>query len=255
MTPPKINQEYNLIKTIESIENSTTEEEYKENVYKLGEFIYKNLPKVDHREDDKIKEMMINQGWRVVEISDGDYEIPIDGNNIVVVERKSRDFLGGIIDKSLLLQLKRMYSENPDAIHHLLIVDRTMTEVMAQAIQHDMTISQVIGFIGSLISRGFYPIFTGSTEMTAKILESVRRKVYEIESDELHKPVYHKIKIGGGTIITFPGIDEKIGKSLCNKFGSIENLCKQDISSLMTVDGIGKKKAEIIYKYLHNTWR
>jgi ERCC4-type nuclease len=217
----------------------------------LGRYVYYNLPEVDHREDMKMKEMMIQQGWKVVEISAGDYSISVDGNSIVMVERKADDFLIGIMNKSLLLQLKRMYEENPDAIHHLLIVDKTLTQILAQAIKHDMTVNQIIGFIGSLISRGFYPIFTGSTQMTSRILESIRRKVYEMESDELHKPVYNKIKIGGETIIIFPGINEKLGKLLVDRFGSIENLCKQDIYTLTSVPGIGTKKAENIYKYLH----
>lgn len=216
------------------------------------EFV-KNRPKVDHREFDKMKELMVEQGWRIVEIDAGDYSMPISKQeDIVMVERKADDFVTGMIDKSLHLQLKSMLASKPNAMHYLLVVDKTMTEVIASAIERQMYPNQVMGFLGSLISRGFYPIFTGSYQATAKLLDVVRRKVFELESDEVHKPIHHKIKLGGATIITFPGIDEKLGKALVDRFGSIENICKQDTEHLQSVEGVGPKKAQQIYNYLHN---
>lgn len=219
----------------------------------LARLVVENRPRVDHREQEKIKKMMIEDGWKVVELEAGDYSMPIvEQDDIVVVERKANDFLGGIIGKGLHLQLKQMVAENPNAMHHLLIVDKTMTEVLGQGVERQIYPNQLLAFIGSLIAHGFYPIFTGSTSASAKLLEVIRRKVFELESDETGKPIHHKVKMGGATIVTFPGVDEKLGKSLIDRFRTIENLCKQDVDALCDVPGIGKKKAQKIYDYLHN---
>jgi ERCC4-type nuclease len=218
----------------------------------LARLFVENRPKVDHREQEKIKNMMIEDGWRVVEIEAGDYSMPIvEQDDIVMVERKAEDFLGGIIDKGLHLQLKRMVSEKPNAMHHLLIVDKTFTEVFGQGINRQIYPNQLLGFIGSLIAHGFYPIFTGSTNASANLLKVIQRKVFEMESSETGKPIHHKVRIGGASIVTFPNIDEKLGKALIDRFRTIENLCKQDIDTLCDVPGIGKKKAQKIYDYLH----
>ena len=223
-----------------------------ETAIQVAKYFVNNRPTIDHREQEKIKELMIEQGWKIVEIEAGDYSMPIVGiDDIVIVERKANDFIGGIIGKSLHLQLKHMVSENPNAMHYLLIVDKTLTEVIGQAVERNIYPNQMLGFIGSLISHGFYPLFTGSTEATAKLLEVIRRKVFELESDEAKKPIHHKIQIGGSTIITFPGVDEKLGKALIDRFRTIENLCKQDLDALCDVPGIGKKKAQKIFDYLH----
>lgn len=212
-----------------------------------------NRPRVDHREQEKIKKMMIEDGWKVVELEAGDYSMPIvEQDDIVIVERKANDFLGGIIDKGLHLQLKRMVAENPHAMHHLLMVDKTLSEVLGQGVSRQIYPNQLMAFIGSLISHGFYPIFTGSTDITAKLLKVIQRKVFELESDKMGKPIHHKVKMTGATIITFPGVDEKLGKALIDRFQTIENLCKQDVEALCDVPGIGKKKAQKIYDYLHN---
>jgi len=219
----------------------------------LAKLFVENRPKVDYREQEKIKEMMIEDGWRVVELEAGDYSMPIvEQDDIVIVERKANDFLGGVIDKGLHLQLKRMVIENPNAMHYLLIVDKTFSEVLGQGMSRQIYPNQLMAFIGSLIAHGFYPIFTGSTDATAKLLKVIQRKVFELESDKTGKPIHHKVKIGGATIVTFPGIDEKLGKALIDRFKTIENICKQDVDALCDVPGIGKKKAQKIYDYLHN---
>jgi Fanconi anemia group M protein len=221
-------------------------------IHVAKEFI-SNRPKIDHREYEKIRHLMIEEGWRVVEIEAGDYSMPIVGQeDIVMVERKANDFIGGVIDKGLHLQLKRMVAENPNAMHYLLIVDKTLTEVIAHGVERQIYPNQILGFVGSLISHGFYPLFTGSTEATAKLLDVVRRKVFELNADEAKKPVHHKVQMGGATIVTFPGVDEKLGKALVDRFRTIENLCKQDVDSLCQIEGIGKKKAQKIFDYLHN---
>ena len=218
----------------------------------IGYTTVMDRPYIDHREYIKMQELMIEQGWKVVEIKSGDYKIR-HKDQIAMVERKAMDFLGGQFKGNLMLQLKEMYAESPDALHHLLIVDRTLGEVVSQAVKHGVYINAVYAFVASLIAHGFYPVFSGSTENTAKLLDVLRRKVFEVEMGL--KPIHHKIKIEGATIITFPGVDEKIGVLLAKRFKTVENMCKASVDDLQELHGIGPKKAISIYDYLHSDLR
>ena len=82
-------------------------------------------------------------------------------------------------------------------------------------------------------------------------------RLLKILRDEAHRFAvsYHRLLRGKKQketdLLYIPGVGEKTLKKLYQHFGSLKKIRNASVEELARVKGIGKKKAEIIYNYLH----
>lgn len=221
----------------------------------IGYLMLQKSPKVDHREWDRMKDLMNSIGFQVVKIdSEGkeegcelnvaDYEQRLRDGKCVVVERKSDDFFSSIFDGRLFEQISNII-DNDNIICGFLIIDKSLTDLLSMARENNISENVVFGTIVSCCLKGFPPLFVGSVENFSKIVDILFFKAYDGKS-RIFMP---KLTVGKGEdIITFPGVDRVIGKRLYEHFGSIKAIVNADEKQLMEVKGVGKKIAEKIVR-------
>jgi len=193
---------------------------------------------VDDRESrTAVVHELIKRGIRVqVEhLEVGDYVV-----GDVVIERKSfDDFSQSIIDGRLFQQALAL----KDAPKPLIIVEGEGSPRVGRR--------AFIGAVLSLMLEYRIPIiFTRDPSETAKIIELIAKK-------ERKSPRIVKAKPKGeiASRIAFlsmlPGVNETLATRLLRKFGTIRNVINASPGELMTVEGIGEKKATRIREFVN----
>lgn len=203
------------------------------------------MPKIDHRENQEMWQIAEKHGYVVTQLEFGDYESephPVT-SKVIRVERKSDDFLQSMIDGRIYGQIKRMNNDEKTE-SSFLVIDKTFTDVMKEAILREISPNAIYGYIASLSQHLHHPpVFLGSKQHTFEYIDALFRR----HIDNKDHNVYEKTEIGGSDILVFPNIDVVLGKRLITHFGTFKAIANASIEQLMEVNGIGKKTAERIY--------
>jgi len=94
-----------------------------------------------------------------------------------------------------------------------------------------------------LCLKGFVPLFAGDIINFRNIVDKIFQKARD-GKERIYRP---KIRIAKGeNIITFPGVDEKLGLELVKYFGSVKSVVNAPLEELMKIPGIGEKTARKI---------
>ena len=210
---------------------------------------------IDHRERPSgiIKELAKKDvEVEVKQLIVGDYIIKSkDSNNkevVIGIEKKTQsDFLNSIIDKRIIQQLITL-KENFDIPILIIEGSDNIYEI------RNFHPNSIRGMLASIAIDYRIPIiFTKNMRDTASLIRVINKRLERpIKSIDLltkRKPLTSKEQ-QEFIIGSLPGIGPTISKSLLIKFGSIENIINAKKEELMTVDKIGKKKAEEIKELL-----
>ena len=215
-------------------------------------------PVVDHRELDLMKQLMSEIGFKVykinkdgeekgIELEAGDYEQELSSGKKVVIERKSDDFLPSVFSKHLDEQLSDIVN-NDMIVAGFLIIDKSLDDLIAMAIERDISQNVVYGAIASCCLKGFPPVFCGDIINFRNLV----RRIFEKGRDGKERIFVPKVRIGKSeTIVTFPGVDSKLGLELVKHFGSVKAVINATKEQLMEVHGIGSKVAEKIIRVVN----
>lgn len=215
-------------------------------------------PVVDHRELKAMKKLMEEVGFQVykinkdgekegIELDVGDYEQELSNGKKVVVERKSEDFLPSVFSRHLDEQLADIVSDD-NIVTGFLVVDKTLDDLIAMAHERDIHENIVYGAVASCCWKGFVPLFAGDMINFRNIV----KRIFDKAKDGKERMFRPKVRIGkGDVIVTFPGVDSKIGTELVKHFGSVKAVINATKEQLMEVHGIGEKVADKIIKLVN----
>lgn len=202
---------------------------------------------VDDREPENIRATLYKEGVRVkvARLTIGDYIIGDMG-----IERKTTgDLYRSIIDRRLFDQLNRLkeaYSQPA------VIIEGDLSELL-------YTVSNPQSILGALVSMAIdysIPIIYSRDEGdTARILIYIWRKLVgkrRVEASLRYKPKVLSDKERLEFILQgFPNIGPRLAKNILNHYKTIRALATTTLSELKTIEGLGEKRAQEIYRLLN----
>ncbi len=170
----------------------------------------------------------------------------------VAVERKTaEDFVNSLVDGRLFDQIDRL----KQAYSKPLLVIEGNPGYLGRL--HENAIRGALSHI--MLTSGVPVYFSRNLSDTSKTLALIARR----EQLELNKPV--KAKQGKKAVTlkdyqrmvieSLPGIGPKLAVELLERFGNVQEVLNADVKQLMTVPGLGKKKAEEIRRVLNEQYR
>ena len=210
---------------------------------------------MDINEPKDIENMLKNINVEVIrkKLYVGDYVV--EGNNgTVAVERKAiTDYINSLVSGRLNNQLYNLSTYYEYSF--LAIVGYISYALMYSKFKRE-------AYIASLVSSSLKRSPTGKTGQIiiinletdfdfALFIKSLQKFLDEKELYRIPRLVVKDKKDILSTPLTaIPGIGEEKAKKIMEEFGSLYNLCKADVKEIMKVEGIGKKTAEKIYRFL-----
>ncbi|MCP4647476.1 MAG: hypothetical protein GY852_07050 [bacterium] len=204
----------------------------------------KALIAVDTREDSIFRELLESHGAEV-QIS----PLPVGDficSDRTVIERKTRsDFESSVIDGRLFDQLSRLSSSYSRVI---LIVEGTESSGTLQK-------PSLLGAYSSVLTDyGAGIFFTRSPESTAELIYAIAKHEQLMEKRPLRisgKPKGKTLSQNQIAIVEMlPLVGPKMARTLLENFGTVENLFNASEEDLLQIEGLGKKKANVIRRAL-----
>ena len=181
---------------------------------------------------------------RVSRIDVGDYIL----SDRFVVERKAMpDFESSIIDGRLFSQAKLLTAyERP-----IMIVEPGINGRLNRKV--------VMGAVASLLADYSIPVLFLDADDASLLMERIafreqvkdKRPVGIVKKPKAFNADDARIRILSG----FPGINAKTAEKLLSHFHSLSRLFSSSLDELMEVEGIGRKKAEKIFKIIHEEYK
>ena len=184
----------------------------------------------------------------------GDYII----NNTVIIERKTAsDFVNSLITKHLKSQVYRLTKAYTNPV--LAIIGNIYIEA-----QERISRQALIAQLASLTSRhnlegaqGRVSLITFETEYDfALYLNYLDKKTTENKPftnpdlEGLDKNDIEAVK--NGMLSSVPNLGDVLVKNLLHKFGSVRNIVNASVKELSSVDGVGLKKAKMVFKVFNS---
>ncbi len=168
-----------------------------------------------------------------------------------IERKKAEDFSASIIDGRLFEQVTRLSEayEKP-----VIIIEGY------NFFNRNINPNAVYGAIASLISRFNISVFrTETPRETALLIYSIAKKEQIDNGKDVairFKPKSNSIpKIQEYLVSGLPKINIKLARRLLSVFKTPKNVFSASESELRKVEGIGEKKARIIWKILNEEWR
>lgn len=164
----------------------------------------------------------------------------------VCIERKTAlDFAASVNDKRIYAQVANMKSNFE---HSFVIMTGSFEDVRRNRYQH-MTINRFIGAMADLAMYYHVPVLCcENDEQFWRYCDSIFRKI-DGDAPKVVRKV-NKYKGNGelSVLCGVPNLGEKRAHALLKRFRTIHDICHASKDDLMTVDGIGKKRANMIKK-------
>ena len=199
----------------------------------------------DVREDKRVVQYLRMMGAEVVEemITPGDYVV---GEGYAVERKSFRDFVSSIYQKRLFEQVERLREAYSGCC---LVVEGSPERV------YELYNPMVFwGALAKLIAETQVPVvFTADREQTAAFIYSLAKKLQEkAEAVEArYKPkAYTLDQMQRFAVQGLPGVGPKLADRLLKRFGSVRRVFTATEVELTGVEGVGRKKAMEIVRFL-----
>ncbi len=181
---------------------------------------------------------------KVARLEVGDYVI----SDRIVVERKSmRDFEASIIDGRMFEQAREL-SSFPLPI---LIIEPGEAERLSP--------KAVAGAVASLMSDYRLQVLFLNPEMASLLMERMAKR--EQGNGERRAGITKRMKVRNSDdaririVSGFPGINVKTAEKLLSRFRTLSHFFSATPEELMEVEGIGRKKANEIFKIMSGEYK
>jgi len=204
----------------------------------------------DLREDKRVVTYLRMMGADVVEemITPGDYVV---GEGYAVERKSFRDFLSSIYQKRLFEQVERLREAYAGCC---LVVEGSPER--AYELYNPLVFW---GALAKLVAETQVPVvFTADREQTAMFIYSLAKKLQEkAETVEArYKPkAYTLDQMQRFAVQGLPGVGPKLADRLLRKFGSVRRVFTATEVELTGVEGVGRRKAMEIVRFLDAPYR
>ena len=199
----------------------------------------------DVREDKRVVQYLRMMGAEVVEemITPGDYVV---GEGYAVERKAFRDFIESIYQKRLFEQVERLREAYRGCC---LVVEGSPERV------YELYNPMVFwGALAKLIAETQVPVvFTADREQTAAFIYSLAKKLQEkAEAVEArYKPKSYTLdQMQRFAVQGLPGVGPKLADRLLKRFGSVRRVFTATEGELTAVEGVGRRKAMEIVRFL-----
>jgi len=205
---------------------------------------------IDIHEPNDIPELLRRKGAqiRIRRLDVADYIIGDIG-----IERKTcHDFFRSIIDKRIFNQLERLRESFKKP---LLLLEGDLQEAL-YSVQNPNAI--LGGLLSVVIDMDIGVIYSRDKEETVNILFLIWRRMHKERKTSVprFKPrIMSKRDRLLFILEGFPGIGSRLAENILNHYGTIRNFAVTSLSELMSVEGIGEKKAREIIELLTLDYR
>ncbi len=175
-------------------------------------------------------------------------------NHKIVIERKSADdFVNSIIDGRLFSQLDKLVYTYDIPV---LIIEGDLQEVMERRDIHENVIRSVLAKIA--IEYHVPILWAKSIEDTAQYVSFIaKRQLKEGEKTryvKIIKKPHNDNEVLESVLSSIPQINAKLSQRLLSKFKTLKKIANAKVEQLMSVEGIGEKKAKKIYEVFNKEW-
>ncbi len=205
---------------------------------------------IDIHEPSDIPELLRRKGAqiRIRKLDVADYIIGDIG-----IERKTfHDFFRSIIDKRIFTQLERLRDSFKKP---LLLLEGDLQEAL-YTVQNPNAI--LGGLLSVVIDMDIRVVYSRDKEDTVNILFLLWRRIHKEGKASVprFKPrIMSKRERLLFILEGFPGIGHRLAENILNHYGTIRNFAVTNLSELMSVEGIGEKKAREIIELLTLDYR
>jgi len=199
---------------------------------------------------DKLRKLGVSA--TLLKLDYGDYLLPRGA----VIERKSvSDLVSSIPELPDKLAMMKEKYEYPI----LLVEGRVDVRDGVVAIPYgeyfmdtNMTYKSFVNFLVSIQCKGILLFWTNNLDQTATVIAYL----HDYFSKDTHMPLVRRDISDGfsravSALSMIDGIDTVLAKRLLKNLGTVSSVANADIRRLMDVDGIGRGKAEKIYRFFH----
>lgn len=168
-------------------------------------------------------------------------------NNEISIERKTgRDFLVSIVDGRLFRQAQTMKKSLPRPI--------ILIEGNPFHVDMDFTPESIRGVILSLQVIWYIPVlFSKSKEDTCRIFEMIGKQEQTQTNLLTLRHGYRSKKLITKQLYILqglPNVGPQLAKRMLKHFGTVRRVMQADMESLLSIEGIGKRKADKICRIL-----
>jgi ERCC4-type nuclease len=202
----------------------------------------------DDREPDEIHNLLAKYQQKRLPL--GDYIV----NDTVIIERKTAsDFVNSLVTKHLKSQVYRLTKAYANPV--LAIIGNIYIEAQ-ERISRQALIAQLASLTARYNlegARGKVSLITFETDYDfALYLNYLDKKTIDSkpftnpEIEDLDKSDIEAVK--NAMLGLVPNLGEVLVKNLLRKFGSIRNIANATVKELTEVDGLGLKKAKVVFK-------
>ena len=203
----------------------------------------------DYREERSgVPKLIEEEGVPVVRrnLPIGDYVV---SDNIVIERKTAWDFAKSLFDGRLFDQARRMRGEY-DTVTFIVEGDpvrlrryRSMQKQLYAAI------------VTLLVDYDAKIIYSGNPRESAYIIASIARRLAKTERYAILARKKGRIESVTDwqhyVLQSFPGIGAKTARRITERFRSLREFCNASLSEIASVEGIGEKKAELIFTILN----
>lgn len=211
---------------------------------------------VDSREPEIIRSKLLELGWQQWQLYSGDFMFYTHDIKKVLVTRKTvQDLLSSIFNKG-----KRFAVDLEEMLNHsdlkVILIEgswKTVTPdnnlLTARGVEY-YTWDTVWDYLQSWMDRGF------SLQLTINEGHTLKRinKLYAYYQQSYHTGGHNLSGVGDDRILAFPkGCRGNTAETILEHFGSLKNAVNSNEQDYLTIDGVGKKKAESIVKHFNRS--
>lgn len=205
---------------------------------------------VDHREPREMVaffESVENLRIEIVALETGDFVIP---GKLIIERKTARDLVRSVVDedKRIFYQTERMAKSEVPGV---LLLEGNIYEQTSMQLN---AITGTLSFISAIQGLSIIPTLsvTHSADMIVKL---ARHSIYGLGYNLALRGLGPKEPRLAAIFVLegIPGISEGTARTLLRRFGSISRLSQATVAELREVDGVGPKRAEMIWLTLNGS--
>jgi ERCC4-type nuclease len=219
---------------------------------------------IDSREDAKhpeFKSMLTREGLRVAvqALQAGDFLLLAPpGKQSILVERKSVDDFANSIRDNRVWEQSRLLKEAARVDGHkpLILIEGSLEDL---EVYRDWRIQSVLRVLDTIILELEIPVlFTPSKEATIAWIVAKSKSLGKTEEKRVvrmrveRKPMSIEERI---LYVAEGLVGPTIARRLLQRFKTLRSIANASIYELMSVEGVGEKRAQEIYALFNTEWR